>query len=164
MFIYECFGDIQFMNEFCHINISIARHANLSSLNNAWTRLPAQQEVITGIMKQNECMKAPESLETADNTEQSARGESSELSINPVDTDSDSVSNPQAGFSLSTNPPGFEDQACSLAVVSTPDSAAVLVRGSQLMEKHTAHIMYYPQIASRDLDDTYPGILGAKVI
>ena len=24
--------------------------------------------------------------------------------------------------------------------------------------------MYYPQIVSRDLDDTYPGILGAKVI
>ena len=65
-------------------------------------------------MKQNEGMKAPESQETADNTEQSARGESSEPSINPADTNSDSVS--QAGFSLSTNPPGFEDQAYSLAI------------------------------------------------
>ena len=117
---------------------------------------------LPGIMKQNERMKTPESLETADNTEQSARGESSEPSINPADTDSDSVS--QAGFSLSTNPPGFEDQPCSLAVVSTPDSAAASVRGSQLIEKHTAHILYYPQIVSHHLDDTYPGILGAKVI
>ena len=31
------------------------------------------------------------------------------------------------------------------------------------MAENTTHIMYYPQNASCDLDDTYPGILGAKV-
>ena len=31
------------------------------------------------------------------------------------------------------------------------------------MAEYTTHIKYYPQNASCDLDDTYPGILGAKV-
>ena len=44
------------------------------------------------------------------------------------------------------------------------DSAAASVRGSQLMDKHTAHIIYYQQIVSLNLDDTYPGILGVKII
>ena len=46
------------------------------------------EKVITGIMKQNECMKDPESQESADNTEQSGRGESLELGINTGNTDS----------------------------------------------------------------------------
>ena len=54
--------------------------------------------------------------------------------------------------------------ASTARVVSTPDSTAASVGGSQFMAEYTIHIMYYPQIASRDLDDTYPGILGAKVI
>ena len=58
------------------------------------TNIPADTDkVITGIMKQNECMKTPESLETADSTEQLACGESSKPSINPAHTDSDSLSN-----------------------------------------------------------------------
>ena len=30
------------------------------------------------------------------------------------------------------------------------------------MAEYTTHIIYYPQNARRDLDDTYPEILGAK--
>ena len=59
-------------------------------------------------------MKAPESQETADNTEQLARRESSEPSRNPANTNYDSVSFKQAGLSLPCNLLGFEDQACSL--------------------------------------------------
>ena len=73
------------------------------------------EKVITGIMKQNECMKDPESQETADNTEQLARGESSEPGINPAHTDS----NPHSSLLQEVHHPiicnrAFEDQVCSL--------------------------------------------------
>ena len=73
------------------------------------------EKVITGIMKQNECMKDPESQETADNTEQSARGESSGAGINPAHTDTSSHSSllPEVCHP-SFRSPTFEDQACSL--------------------------------------------------
>ena len=66
-------------------------------------------------MKQNECMKDPESQETADNTEQLARGESSGAGINPAHTDTSSHSSllPEVCHP-SFRSPTFEDQACSL--------------------------------------------------
>ena len=79
--------------------------------------IPADTDkVITGIMKQGECMKTPESLETADITEQLAHGESSESSINPAHTDNTEQSSLEwAGSnSVPTHLGSFEDQACSL--------------------------------------------------
>ena len=71
-------------------------------------------KVITGIMKQNECMKDPESQETADNTEQSARRESLEPYINSTHTDSTVQSSPECDVSDFMTAPPFVDQACSL--------------------------------------------------
>ena len=77
---------------------------------------PAEADkVITGIMKQDECMKAPESIERADDTEAcgSALGEeSTELGIKPAHTDTESVSSQHPG-SLPASL-AFENQVCVL--------------------------------------------------
>ena len=51
------------------------------------------ENAIAGIMKQNTCMSDTERQETAYNTEQSGRGESSGGSINPAHTDTNGHSN-----------------------------------------------------------------------
>ena len=72
-------------------------------------------KVITGIMKQGECKKAPESSETADITEQSARGESSGPGINTAHTDTSSLPSALPVISNPTINLAFEDQVCSLS-------------------------------------------------
>ena len=74
-------------------------------------------KVITRIMKQDECMKAPESTETADSTEQNGsagREESSDLGISTTRTQGPDIRLSgigQHGEPLCTP---FEDQACML--------------------------------------------------
>ena len=71
--------------------------------------------VITGIMKHNECMKDSVSQDTADSTEQSGRGESSSQSIRTADSpDTESVLQNVNSIVHNSHNSAFEDQACSL--------------------------------------------------
>ena len=69
------------------------------------------KNVITGIMKHNECMKDPES-QTADSREQSGRSTGG-ISTAHIDTDSHSSFSPETYYSSEAKET-FEDQACSL--------------------------------------------------
>ena len=71
------------------------------------------ENVITGIMKHNECMKGPES-QTADSREQSGRSTGG-ISTAHVDTNSHSSFSPETYYS-SESKETFEEQVCSLEV------------------------------------------------
>ena len=78
------------------------------------TNMSADSEnVITGIMKHNECMKDPDS-QTADIREQSGRSTSG-ISTAHIDTDSHSSFSPETYYS-SESKETFEEQVCSLEV------------------------------------------------
>ena len=75
---------------------------------------PAEvDKVITGIMKQDECMKAPESIKRADGREPYGLALSTELGIKPGHTDTESVLSQQHSGSLPASL-GFENQVCAL--------------------------------------------------
>ena len=69
------------------------------------------ENVITGIMKHNECMKGPGN-QTADNGEQSGRSTDS-ISTAHTDSDSHSSFSPETYYSSSESKETFEDQACT---------------------------------------------------
>ena len=71
------------------------------------------ENVITGIMKHNECMKGPGS-QTADNREQSGRSIDG-ISTAHISADSHSSFSPETYYS-SESKEAFEEQACSLEV------------------------------------------------